>query len=1192
MFSNFQNEINGISKENSQWQDPLLLTDVTQQEQSCNYVSRQGRSFDTVNMVDPDDSHPSTVDGRSFLGFSLTSPDLVTCAGSPDINSNGYEDTSEYPKNRNQRNGLASIELSLEEGITGIETGENAESPTRKISAFFPEVQTSNVDMVPEASLELFMKSTTQDKCPRTYLPVLNINAGGDSVNSDGVDFLEDMFFTCGDVIRTDAIIEDGNECLALYQSARFGNFSYEVQNLEPGNYHVDLHLAEIIFTNGPPGMRIFNVFMQEKKVLSEIDIYAQVGSNKVLILSDLEAIVCGKEGLSIRFEGVMGTPIVCGLSIKKDCLAGSREMKIFKDKEPSRSGDHKELEDCNDFKCYLNGEVWELRRNFELQYKELTETKKELEEIKREKELKSKECQEAWMSLHELQNELMRKSMYVGSLAFAIEGQVKEKSRCFSSLRDLGRKFKILKMEHINLLKEASEYKKCLTDMTQITNIIQSKMNQHVGMEKELNELKFKFIEGAKERKELYNKVLELKGNIRVLCRCRPLNNEEIAGGATMAIDFEYAKDGELTVKGNGAFKKVFKFDSIFTPQANQAEVFEETAPLAASVLDGYNVCIFAYGQTGSGKTFTMEGTEEARGVNYRTLEELFRIIKDRQGLFRYEISVSVLEVYNEQIRDLLVPGSQSGVTAKRLEIRQVAEGIHHVPGVVEAHVNNMSEVWEVLQTGSSGRAVGSTNANERSSRSHCIHCVMVKGENLINGECTRSKLWLVDLAGSERIAKTEVQGERLKETQNINRSLSALGDVISALATKSPHIPFRNSKLTHLLQDSLGGDSKTLMFVQISPKENDVSETLCSLNFASRVRGIELGPAKKQFDSTELVKYKQMVEKAKQDIKSKEVLTKKMEETIHSLDLKLKARDPNNKILQDKVKELESQLLIERKLARQHVDTKIAEQQQQQQLQQLGEQQTACMKSPLATQVFGNQKIANEPVSSLGKDFINLIRPLTDNNSKPAMAPPSTDFVYKNSNPAEKENKPEMSGQPLPLPKRSGRASIGTTARQIPLIPAPRRKSLIPLPSTLTMATLPSPLLPLPPLQADPIKEDTEESEDSLPDQTPHTLKGLKSGGTKKVSSILRRSLQKKVYIKSPMQQRRVGANGEMEKVRVSIGNRGRLAQRVLVSNATRAAKEVQQKQNKQEKERGWNIGSGGAKWGVGRGHASPVI
>ncbi|XP_042485130.1 kinesin-like protein KIN-14Q [Macadamia integrifolia] len=1163
-----------LSMEDNQWQDPLLLTDASWQEQSCHYVSWQERSFDTVEMADPDDSHHNPIDDRSLLGFPLTSPDLVICAGSPDITCMGYEDTPEYLKNRNQRNGLASTEteISLEEGITGLEVGQNLESPTRNMSALFPEVQTSNEGMIPEASLELLMKPTTHHMCPRNYLRVLSINAGGIAITSEGVDFLEDMHFSGGDVFTTDETIEDCNECLALYQSARLGNFSYEVQNFEPGNYFVDLHLAEIIFTDGPPGMRIFNVFIQEEKVVSGIDIYAKVGSNRALVLRDLKTSVQSKEGLSISFEGVIGTPIVCGISIRKDCLTGS--VKIAKEKESSRTGDHKELEDCNDFNSNINGEVWELRRKFELQYKELTETKKALEDIKRENELKSKECQEAWRSLYELQNELMRKSMHVGSLAFAIEGQVKEKSQWFSSLRDLTRRFKILKMEHIKLSEEGLEYKKCLTEMAQMAHTIQSTMNQHVDMEKEFKDIKLKFIEGAKERKEIYNKVLELKGNIRVFCRCRPLNNEEIAGGTAMAVDFEFAKDGELTVKGNGASKKFFKFDSVFTPQANQADVFEDTSPLATSVLDGYNVCIFAYGQTGSGKTFTMEGTEVARGVNYRTLEELFRIIKDRRGIFHYEISVSVLEVYNEQIRDLLVPGSQTGVTPKRLEIRQVAEGIHHVPGLVEAHVNNMNEVWEVLQMGSSARAVGSTNANEHSSRSHCIHCVMVKGENLINGECTRSKLWLVDLAGSERIAKTDVQGERLKETQNINRSLSALGDVIFALATRSPHIPFRNSKLTHLLQDSLGGDSKALMFVQISPNENDLSETLCSLNFASRVRGIELGPAKKQLDSIELVKYKQMVEKTKHDMKSKEISIKKLEETIHSLELKVKTRDLNNKNLQDKVKELESQLLIERKLARQQVDTIIAEQQQEQ--LQLQEQKTAFMKPPLATPLFGNQKIANEPASSLGKDVMNLLRPLSDNNiSKFATASP-TEAILKNSNPsnpAEKENRPKMSEQPLPPPpKRTGRASICTITRRIPMVSASRRNSLIPLPSP-SMATLPSPLLTLAPAQPDPIKEDPEESEEgSLPDQTLHSLKGPKSGGTKKVSSILRRSIQKKIYIKSPLQQRRVGVNGGIEKVRVSIGGSRRLAQRVLV-----AGKEVQQKQSQREKERGWIVGSG---------------
>ncbi|VAI12698.1 unnamed protein product [Triticum turgidum subsp. durum] len=422
-----------------------------------------------------------------------------------------------------------------------------------------------------------------------------------------------------------------------------------------------------------------------------------------------------------------------------------------------------------------------------------------------RENELKTKECREAQTSLRELQMELMRKSMHVGSLAFAVEGQVKEKTRWCQLLKDLNEKFKALKTEHQILLKESEEYKRCLSDATQMTTAIHQYVSQYANLESEFKDLKEKFSEEAKERKDLYNKLIELKGNIRVFCRCRPLNTEETAEGASMAIDFDSAKDGELIVRGHVSSKKVFKFDSVFNPEEDQEKVFEKTAPFATSVLDGFNVCIFAYGQTGTGKTFTMEGTEGARGVNYRILDELFRVVKDRHDLFQYEITVSALEVYNEQIHDLLLTGSQPSTTTKRLEVRQVAEGVHHVPGLVEARVSNMDEAWDVLQTGSKARVVGSTNANEHSSRSHCIHCVMVKGENLMNGERTNSKLWLIDLAGSERVAKTDAQGERLKEAQNINKSLSALGDVISALATKSQHIPFRNSKLTHLLQDSL---------------------------------------------------------------------------------------------------------------------------------------------------------------------------------------------------------------------------------------------------------------------------------------------------------------------------------------------------------------------------------------------------
>ncbi|CAA2984409.1 Kinesin-4 [Olea europaea subsp. europaea] len=267
------------------------------------------------------------------------------------------------------------------------------------------------------------------------------------------------------------------------------------------------------------------------------------------------------------------------------------------------------------------------------------------------------------------------------------------------------------------------------------------------------------------------------------------------------------------------------------------------------------------------------------------------------------------MLEVYNEKIRDLLVDNSNQ--PSKKLEIKQSPEGTQEVPGLVEAHVSSTDEVWELLKSGSRVRSVGSTNANELSSRSHCLLRVTFMGENLINGQRTRSHLWLVDLAGSERVGRIEVEGERLKESQFINKSLSALGDVISALASKTSHIPYRNSKLTHMLQSSLGGDCKTLMFVQISPSAADLGENLCSLNFASRVRAIENGPARKQPDHADVFKYKQMAEKAKLDEKE----TKKLQDNMQSLQLRLAAREHNCRSLQEKVRDLENQLAEERK-------------------------------------------------------------------------------------------------------------------------------------------------------------------------------------------------------------------------------------------------------------------------------------
>ncbi|PSS26528.1 Kinesin-like protein [Actinidia chinensis var. chinensis] len=480
--------------------------------------------------------------------------------------------------------------------------------------------------------------------------------------------------------------------------------------------------------------------------------------------------------------------------------------------------------------------------------------------------------------------------------------------------IEQLSSKVQNLKKEHAVLCNEVNSITVDSFLGSEVFSALQNLSTEHEHLKKKHHEecdvLKKKYLEECSKRKLLYNEVIELKGNIRVFCRCRPSNQDEIANGSTCVVDFDSSQENELQIICADSSRKQFKFDHVFRPEDNQDDVFVQTSPVVTSVLDGYNVCIFAYGQTGTGKTFTMEGTPENRGVNYRALEELFRISNQRSSVMRYELFVSMLEVYNEKIRDLLIENSDQ--PGKKLEIKQAADGVQEVPGLVEACVYGTDEVWELLKSGSRSRSVGSTNSNELSSRSHCLLRVTVKGESLINGKRTRSNLWLVDLAGSERLGKIEVEGERLKESQFINKSLSALGDVISALASKMAHIPYRNSKLTHLLQSSLGGDCKTLMFVQISPNAADLGETICSLNFASRVRGIEHGPAHKQADPVELFKIKQLAEKAKHDEKE----MKKLQDSLQSLQLRLAAREHTCRSLQEKVRDLENQLVEERKI------------------------------------------------------------------------------------------------------------------------------------------------------------------------------------------------------------------------------------------------------------------------------------
>ncbi|MCO5600395.1 hypothetical protein L7F22_054507 [Adiantum nelumboides] len=349
-------------------------------------------------------------------------------------------------------------------------------------------------------------------------------------------------------------------------------------------------------------------------------------------------------------------------------------------------------------------------------------------------------------------------------------------------------------------------------------------------------------------ENRDLYNQVQDLKGNIRVFCRVRPFLPGQI--GKRNTVDF-VGEDGSIVIAnpskvGKDQRSKSFTFNRVFGPAAAQEEVFLDTRPLIRSVLDGFNVCIFAYGQTGSGKTHTMTGPNNPSptdwGVNFRALNDLFLISQNRQDYITYEVGVQMMEIYNEQVRDLLCLDG----TNKRLEIRNSSQqnGLN-VPDASLVAVMSTEDVLELMSLGHKNRAVGATALNERSSRSHSVLTVHVKGTDLESGAILRGCLHLVDLAGSERVDKSEATGDRLKEAQHINKSLSALGDVISALAQKNAHVPYRNSKLTQLLQDSLGGQAKTLMFVHISPDEESYLETMSTLKFAERVASVELGAA-----------------------------------------------------------------------------------------------------------------------------------------------------------------------------------------------------------------------------------------------------------------------------------------------------------------------------------------------------------
>ncbi|XP_045127324.1 kinesin-like protein KIN-14I isoform X1 [Portunus trituberculatus] len=362
--------------------------------------------------------------------------------------------------------------------------------------------------------------------------------------------------------------------------------------------------------------------------------------------------------------------------------------------------------------------------------------------------------------------------------------------------------------------------------------------------------------------RKKYYNQVEEMKGKIRVFCRVRPVSSDEARRGG-MDAEQVVAADDPFTVSVTAQRgHKAFLFDRVFQPNHDQEEVFADTNALIQSTLDGFNVTIMAYGQTGSGKTYTMIGSENNPGIAPRAFKRLFQLIEAGHSRHTVQASAYMMELYNDKLIDLLRPTGNN--ESEKLDIKKDKKGSVHVQGATVCSVSSAGELMRAFQQGLTNRHTAATKMNVESSRSHLIIVVCLTITSRQTGSVLKGKLTLVDLAGSERVSKSGASADQLREANSINKSLSALGDVVSALSSESSFVPYRNSKLTMLLQDSLGGNSKTLVFVNVSPVAHNADETLVSLMYASRIKQIT-NSVSRNSDNKEISRLKSIISKLK---------------------------------------------------------------------------------------------------------------------------------------------------------------------------------------------------------------------------------------------------------------------------------------------------------------------------------------
>ena len=367
---------------------------------------------------------------------------------------------------------------------------------------------------------------------------------------------------------------------------------------------------------------------------------------------------------------------------------------------------------------------------------------------------------------------------------------------------------------------------------------------------------------------------------NINVLCRFRPINDKEKEEFPDQ-LCVNFLLDNQTVVINSQSEHKddlEFKFDYSFHPDDPQTKVFEIAAkPTVDAVMQGFNGTIFAYGQTSSGKTWTMTGgkSEQDIGIIPRMVSSIFQKIESSYSKIEFQVKLSYCEIYMERIRDLLEPRKSN------LKIHEEKTRGVYIGDLTEQYVTTQREVFELIKIGYNNRETGFTEMNAGSSRSHSIFSLTITQTNLFDYSAKTGKLYLVDLAGSEKVSKTQAAGKRLEEAKNINKSLTMLGIVIAALTDpKAGHIPYRDSKLTRILQDSLGGNSKTTLIVTCSPSPYNESETISTCRFGIRAKSIKNKPkVNREYTIAEL---KLMLSKAKEDLVLKSRIIAALEKAL----------------------------------------------------------------------------------------------------------------------------------------------------------------------------------------------------------------------------------------------------------------------------------------------------------------------